>query len=93
MRSETCGALNWSKQHDCPARAKKRAKRGKPGHVAKCLRSRRKGTNIAEETYNAQEDDSTPDRTHSIQQKIHSLGQTKRTDLLWAASLLEIRHS
>ena len=39
-----CGAPNWSKQHECPARGKKRAKFGKPGHFAKCCRSMKKLT-------------------------------------------------
>ena len=30
-----CGAPNWSRQHECPARGKKCAKCGKIGHIAK----------------------------------------------------------
>ena len=31
-----CGAPNWSKQHECPARGKKCIKCGKLGHYANC---------------------------------------------------------
>ena len=70
-----CGAPNWSKQHECPAKGKKCAKCGELGHYAKCCRSGRKINHIAdEEAYSADEDEWTPDRIHSIQQKINSLG-------------------
>ena len=45
------------------------------GLYAKCCRSGRKINHIAdEEAYSADEDEWTPDRIHSIQQKINSLG-------------------
>ena len=77
-----CGAPNWSKQHECPAKGKKCAKCGKLGHYAKCCRSGRKINHIAdEEAYSADEDEWTPDRIHSIQQKINSLGNGSKNGL------------
>ena len=69
-----CGAPNWSKQHECPAKGTKCAKCGKLGHYAKCCRSGRKINHIADEADSADEVEWTPDRIHSIQQKINSLG-------------------
>ena len=75
LNRNRCGAPNWSKQHDCPAKGKKCVKCSKLGHYTKCCRSTRKINHIAdEETYRADEDDWTPDRIHSIQQKINSMG-------------------
>ena len=37
-----CGAPNWSRQHECPARGKKCAKCGKSGHSTKCCPANRK---------------------------------------------------
>ena len=82
----SCGAPNWSKQHECPAKGKKCAKCGKLGHYAKCCRSGRKINHIAdEEAYTADEDEWTPDRIHSIQQKNQLIGQWKqeRTTVLY----------
>ena len=60
MDCNRCGAPNWSKQHECPARGKKCSNCGKPGHNAKCCRSMKKINHIAEEeTKIADEDDST----------------------------------
>ena len=74
-----CGAPNWSKQHECPARGKKCAKCGKLGHYAKCCRSMRKINHIAdEEAESADEDDWIPDKIHLIQQKINSVGTTNK---------------
>ena len=76
------GAPNWSKQHGCPARGKKRIKCGELGHYAKCRRLARKINHIVdEEAYNADEDDWIPDRMHSIQQKIHSMGTKSKNGL------------
>ena len=44
-----CGAPNWSKQHECPARGKKCNKCGKLGHYAKCCRSTSKINHISVE--------------------------------------------
>ena len=53
-----CGAPNWSKQHECPAKGKKCAKCGKLGHYAKYCWSGRKINHIAdEEAYSADEDE------------------------------------
>ena len=79
MDCDRRGAPNWSKQHECPAIVTKCAKCGKPGHYAKCCRSRKKNNHIAEEEADsANEDDWTPERKHSIQQKIHSLATNKK---------------
>ena len=70
-----CGAPNWSKHHESPARGKKSVKCSKLGHYAKCCRSIRKINYIADEdAESADEDDWTLDKIHSIQQKINSMG-------------------
>ena len=72
-----CGAPNWSRQHECPARGKKCAKCGKIGHFAKCCRSNRKVNHLMEgETSSAGEDDWTPNTIHSVKEKIHSTRPT-----------------
>ena len=72
-----CGAPNWSRQHECPARGKKCAKCGKIGHFAKSCRSNTKINHIQdEETSSAEEDEWAPDTIHSIKQKIHSTQST-----------------
>ena len=76
-----CGAPNWSKQLECPARGKKCAKCCILGHYAKCCRSIRKINHIADEEAereSADEDDWIPDKIHSIQQKINSVGATNK---------------
>ena len=68
-----CGAPNWSKQHQCPARGKKWAKCGKIGHFAKFCRSHKKINHIQdEETSSAEDDEWSPDTVHSKKQKILS---------------------
>ena len=82
MDCNRCGAQNWSKQHECPARGKKRAKCVKPGNYAKCCRSMKKINHIAEEeTNSADEDDWTPNRIHSIQPKVHTLTTNTKNGL------------
>ena len=82
MDCNRCGAPNWSKQHDCPARGKKCAKSGKPGHYAKFCRSMKKSNHIAEEKADsADEDDWTPDRIQLLQQKFHSLASNNKNGL------------
>ena len=72
-----CGAPNWSRQHECPAREKKCAKCGKNGHFAKCCRANRKVNHLMEgETSSAGEDYWTPNTIHSVKQKIHSTRST-----------------
>ena len=68
-----CGAPNWSRQPECPARGKKCANCGKIGHFAKCCRTNKRVNHIMEEeTSSANEDDWTPNTIHSVKQKIHS---------------------
>ena len=67
----SCGAPNWSKQHECPARGKQCVKFSKMGHNAKCCRASRKINHVAEEeTYSAEDDEWTPDRIHSEERPI-----------------------
>ena len=69
-----CGAPNWSRQHECPARGKKCAKCGKIGHFAKCCRTSKKVNHIMdEETSSANEDDWTPNTIHSVKQNKRSI--------------------
>ena len=76
MDCNRCGAPNWSRQHECPARGKKCAKCEKFGHYAKCCKTNKKVNRIQEhETSNAEEDDWSPNTIHYINQKIHSTRQ------------------
>ena len=69
VHSNRCGAHNWSKQQERPAKGKK------------CVKSRKMGR--------AEEYDWTPDRIHSIQQKIHSLSTNgKNNPPFYTATLL-----
>ena len=80
MDCNKCGAPNWCKQRECPARGKICIKGGKVGDYDKCCRTTRKLNHIAdEETYSTDEDDWIPDRIHSIQQKIQSMGTKCKT--------------
>ena len=57
MDCNRCGAPNWSRQHACPARGKKRAICEKIGHYAKCCRTNKKVNRIQQhETSSAEED-------------------------------------
>ena len=57
-------------------------KSGKLGHYAKCCRSTRKVNHIAdEEADSADEDDWIPDKIHSIQQKIISMGAKSKNGI------------
>ena len=87
MDCNRCGDRNWSKQHECPARRKNCVKCGKIELYAKGCRCSRKINLVAEEeTYRAEGDDWTPDKIHSIHQKIHSLGanKAKRSAVLYS---------
>ena len=76
------GAPNWFKQHECPARGKKCSKCGKLGHYAICCRSTTKINHIAdEETDNADEEKWIPDKIHSKQQKINSIGAKSKNGI------------
>ena len=72
------GAPNRSRQHECPARRRKKcAKCGKIGNFAKCCRANRNVNHLMEgETSSAGEDDWTPNTTRSVKQKIHSTRST-----------------
>ena len=89
MDCNKCGAPNWSKHYECPARGKK-CTNGEMRHYAKCCRSARKINHIAdEETYSADEADWVQDRLHSIQQKIHPMGTKSKNRLsLYTKTLL-----
>ena len=79
MDCNKCGAPNWSRQHECPARGKKCAKCEKIGHYAKCCRTNKKINRIQEqETSSAEEDDWSPNTIHCINQKIHSTRQMNK---------------
>ena len=68
-------SIQLVQKHDCAAKGKICAKGSQLGDYAKCCQSTRKINHIAdEETLSGDEDDWTPDRTHSIQQKINSMG-------------------
>ena len=79
MDCSKCGAPNWSRQHECPARGKKCAKCEKIGHYAKCCRTNKKINRIQEqETSSAEEDEWPPSTIHCINQKIHSTRQVNK---------------
>ena len=89
-----CGAPNWPRQHECPARGKKCAKCGKIGHCAKCCHTSKKVSHtMEEETSSANEDDWTPHTIHSVKQKIHSTRSVNRNrpDFLTATALVNNR--
>ena len=68
-----CGAPNWSRQHECPARGKKCAICGKIGYFAKCFLANRKVNHLMEgKTSSPGVDDWTPKLIHSVKQNIHS---------------------
>ena len=72
-----CGAPNWSRHNECPARGKKCAKCGEIGHFAKCCHANRKVKQLlGGEKSSAGEDDWTPNTIHSVKQKIHSTWST-----------------
>ena len=74
-----CGAPNWSRQHDCPAKGKKCAKFEKIGRYAKCCRTNKRVNHVQDnEASSAEEDDWSPNTIHSVNQKVHSTRQTKR---------------
>ena len=63
------------------------------GHYTKCCRSGRKINHIAdEEAYSADEDEWTPDRIHSIQQKINSLGNGSKNGLPFYTKTLLVNY-
>ena len=79
MDCNRCGAPNWSRQHECPARGKKCTKCDKIGHYAKNCRTNKKINRIQEHgTSSAEEDDWSPNTIHCINQKIHSTRQLNK---------------
>ena len=79
MGCNKCGAPNWSRQHECPARGKKCAKCEKIGHYAKCCRTNKELIRIQEhETSSAEEDEWSPNTIHCNIQKIHSTRQMNK---------------
>ena len=74
-----CGAPNWTRQHECPAKEKKCAKCEKIGHYAKYCRTNKKINHIQYDVASSAEDDDwSPNTIHSVNQKVHSTGQIKR---------------
>ena len=79
MDCNKCGAQNWSRQHECPARGKKCAKCEKICHYAKLCRTNKKINRIQEqETSSSEEDEWSPNTVHCINQKIHSTRQVNK---------------
>ena len=74
-----CGAPNWSRQHECPAKGKKCIKCEKIGHYAKYCRTNKRVNHVQDdEASSAEEDDWSPNTIHSVNQMVHSTRQTKK---------------
>ena len=74
-----CGAPNWTRQHECPAKGKKCAKCEKIGHFAKYCRTNKRINHIQDdEASSAEDDDWSPNTIHSVNQKVHATHQTKK---------------
>ena len=74
-----CGAPNWSRQHEWPARGKKCAKCEKIGHYAKYCRTNKRVNHVQDnEASSAEEDVWSPNTIHSVNQKVHSTRQMKQ---------------
>ena len=68
-----CGAPNWSRQHECPAKGKKCMKCEKIGHYAKYCRTNKRVNHVQDdEASSAEEDDWSPNTIHSVNQMVHS---------------------
>ena len=77
VNCNNCGALNWSRQHECPARGWKCAKCRKIGHFAN-----KKVNHLMEgETSSAGGNDWTPNTFHSVEQ--HGQLTAQRTGILY----------
>ena len=79
-----CGAPNWSKLHDCPAKAKKCLNCGKISHYAKLCRTKQKidqrikHIHPESEASSAEEDEWSPNRIHLITRMVHSTKQNTK---------------
>ena len=78
-----CGAPNWSKLHDCPAKTKKCLNCGKIGHYAKLCRTKRKTDrkkhiHPESEASSAEEDEWSPNKIHLITRMVHSTKQNTK---------------
>ena len=79
-----CGAPNWNKSHDCPAKTKKCLICGKIGHYARLCRSKQysdrriKHIQRDSEATSAEEDNWTPNKIHSINKTVHSTKQISK---------------
>ena len=79
-----CGAPNWNKSHDCPAKSKKCLICGKIGHYARLCRSKQnsdrriKHIQQDSEATSAEDDNWTPNKIHSINKTVHSTKQMSK---------------
>ena len=74
-----CGAPNWSRQHECPAKGKKCMKCEKIGHYAKYCGTNKRVNHVQDdEASSAEEDDLSPNTIHSVYQMVHSTRQTMK---------------
>ena len=75
-----CGAPDWSRQHECLARGKKCTKCEKIGLYAKYCRTSKSVNHVRDdEARSAEEDDWSPNTFHSINLKVHSTRQIKKS--------------
>ena len=81
-----CGAPNWSKQHDCPAKTKKCLSLGKIGHYDKLYRTKKKSDRKIKHIYreseatSAEDDYWSPNKIHLITRTVHSTKQTTKDE-------------
>ena len=74
-----CGAPNWTRQHECPAKGKKCANCEKIGYYAKYCRTNKRTNHIQDDVASSAEDDDwSPNTIHSVNQKVHSTFKIKR---------------